>query len=206
MQSKSLLIAIAAFAVTATGAQAYIGNEQLNRAGFSLTQIEALNEARELKSKGETEKARDVLLEAGVDEDKLDNLRKVSHNSHYRIHKAVIEDNYNDFKVAIEGTPLADIITTKDDFEYFRQAHYLRQKGDLAEAKAIFEDLGISNVSKVGFGGGRYHERHMLDLTEEQRDALRVAQQANDQDTVDAILIEAGVNYGGMHHMMGGRW
>ena len=49
MQSKSLLIAIAAFAVTTTGVQAYGGTKILNRAGLSENQIEAIEEARELK-------------------------------------------------------------------------------------------------------------------------------------------------------------
>ncbi len=120
MKSKSLLIAVAAFAVTATGVQAHVGIGQLSRAGFTTNQIEAFSEARELRAKGEVEKARDVLLDAGVDEKKLNTLRKISHRTHYKSH-------------------------------------------------------------------------HWLELTDEQRDALRVARQSNDHETVQAILEEVGM-------------
>lgn len=192
MQSKSLLIAIAAFAVTATGAQAYIGTEQLSRAGFTSHQIEAFSEARELKAKGQVEKARDVLLEAGVDEKKLNTLRKVSHDTHHKLYLSIKHDDYESFKTAVAGTPLDDIITTEIDFTQFRQAHKLQQEGELDEAKAIFTDLGLPTLEK-NFVHKSHGHQNWLELTDEQRDALSVARQSNDQETVQAILEEAGI-------------
>ncbi len=61
MQSKSLLIAIAAFAVTATGVQAYGGMKILEKAGLSEEQISAFETARELRQSGDIAGARDAL-------------------------------------------------------------------------------------------------------------------------------------------------
>ena len=190
---KSLLIAIAAFAVTATGAQAYIGVDQLSRAGFTTNQIEAFSEARELKARGQVEKARDVLIDAGVDEDKLNTLRKVSHHAHHKLHLAIKQNDYEAFRDAVAGTPLADIITTESDFAQFRQAHDLQREGELDEAKAIFTELGLPATKNHFIHKG--HGRHnWLELTDEQQDALSVARQSNDLETVQAILEEAGIN------------
>ena len=192
MQSKSLLIAIAAFAVTATGAQAYVGTQQLSRAGFTSDQIDAFSEARELKAKGQVEKARDVLLDAGVDENKLNTLRKISHDTHHKLHLALKQDDYESFKVTASGTPLDSIITTEIDFAQLRQAHKLQQEGEVDDAKAIFADLGLSTLES-NFVHKGHDDQNWLELTDEQRDALRVARQSNDQATVNAILEEAGI-------------
>ncbi len=190
MQSKSLLIAIAAFAVTATGAQAYVGTKNFSQLGLSTEQVQAFTQARDLRRKGEVEKARDVLLEAGVTEDTLASLRTATHASHQAIHEAVLANDYDAFKEAIVGTPLADIITTEADFADFKKAHDLKAEGKISEAKEIFADLGMP-----GKGMGRHHKMlHLPELTTEQRDALLVARQANDQETMKAILIEAGVS------------
>lgn len=194
MQSKSLLIAIAAFAVTATGAQAYVGASYLKQSGLSIQQVEAFNEARELRRKGEIEKARDVLLEAGVNEETVASLRQASHSSHLAIHEAVLAGNFTAFKLAVEGTPLYDIITTEADFELFKQAHNLKLGGRFTEAKEILANLGVSPRQMHGSPHRVLPNESFLELTNEQRDALRSARQANDQETVNAILEEAGIN------------
>jgi len=195
MHSKSLLIAIAAFAVTASGVHAYVGNKHLNKAGFSQHQIEALAEARELKSQGEVEKARDLLLKVGVDEKKLEALRKISHKSHRELHEAVENSDFEGFRKAIVGTPLEDIVVTEDDFKLFKEAHDLRQSGNLTEAKVIFDELGISDHKKHGHGHyQKKYKNDWLQLSVEQRDALRVARQANDNETIEIILGEAGID------------
>jgi len=191
MQSKHLLIAVAAFAVTATGAQAYIGSEKLSKAGLSAQQIEAFTEARELRLMGEVEKAKGVLLEAGVDEDTIKSIRKVAHESHQKLREVIENGDYDDFKKTVFGTPLADIITTEEDFLAFKEAHILRQEGNFIKAKEILDDLGLSETIK-GYVH-KHHLRRALDLTPEQHDALRVARQSNDQETVEAILTEAGI-------------
>lgn len=135
MKSKPFLIAIAAFAVTASGVQAYGGTELLERAGLSEKQINAFETARERREAGDIVGARDVLIEAGIDEDVIHSVHKASK-------------------------------------ELRQSAHHQR-----------------------GFS------RHFDILTPEQREALRVAHQANDKDAEEAILEEAGIELHG--HMRG---
>ncbi|MEZ4104371.1 MAG: hypothetical protein R3B60_03735 [Candidatus Paceibacterota bacterium] len=193
MQSKSLLIAIAAFAVTATGVQAYVGVDRLEKAGFSPSQIEALAEARELRAHGDNKKARDILLEAGVDEEKLKELKKLSHNLRHELYESVLSGDYDNFKGLIVGTPLSDIVTTEADFELFKEALKLRQNGEFEEAKVKLDKLGVGEE----FGSqGKHHGKKgkkWLDLTPEQQDALMVARQSNDKETIKEILKEAGL-------------
>jgi Spy/CpxP family protein refolding chaperone len=190
MHSKSLLIAIAAFAVTATGAQAFVGSRYLAEAGLSDTQVEALKEARDLRKDGKADEARELLVEAGIDEEAMESLRDAMHQAREAMHQALADGDYNAFKESIEGSPLADIITTEADFAEFARAHALKEEGKYDEAKVIMTELGLPERGEgKGHGFGRD-----LNLTEEQRDALRTAKQANDEETVRAILKEAGID------------
>lgn len=198
MQSKSLLIAIAAFAVTATGAQAYVGAKYLADSGLSTTQVEALKEARDLKKHGEVDKARDLLVEAGITEEVMESLRAAAHASHEAIHKAVEDNNYAAFVEAVAGTPLAESIDSEADFALFVQAHNLKSEGKFTEAKTILTELGVPNHASRHEEKGRGEFIRDFDLTEEQRDALRAARQANDRETVTAILKEAGIDEGAL--------
>lgn len=189
MQSKSLLIAMAAFAVTTTGAQAY-GSAILNRANLTDDQRSALEQARELRQSGEAEAARDLLVEAGIDEEVLHELREAARENRSEIHEAVEDGDYERFLELIADTPLADLITTEADFERFKEAHELRESGDHDEARLILDELGIDKPHR----GHKFFNRHIAQqLTEDQREALRVAKQANDHETVKAILDEAGI-------------
>jgi hypothetical protein len=205
MDSKSLLIAIAAFAVTATGTQAYVGTKTLTRAGLTAEQITALEEARSLRAEGEVEKARNVLVEAGVDEEALAAIREAARAAREAMRAAVEAGDYAAFRVAVVDTPLADIITTAADFELFREAHELRAAGYYDEAREIMQELGVPSHS-MGKGHGRSNSfgpgprGDRPELSDEQRDALRAARQANDRETVRAILEEAGERDGW------GRW
>lgn len=190
MQSKSLLIAIAAFAVTATGAQAYVGTHYSQQLGLSTVQVQAFQQARDLRRKGEVEKARDVLVQAGVDENTMASLR---HASHEAIQEAVEANDFAAFQDAVEGTPLYDLVNTEEDFALFRQAHELKEEGKFIEAKLILDDLGLQVKPGKRFGHGKFHGA-FPGLTAEQRDALRAAKEANDKDTVEAILREAGIS------------
>jgi RNA-binding protein YhbY len=196
MQSKSLIIAIAAFAVTATGAQAFVGQKYLEAAGLSAEQQLALEEAHELRRQGEREKARNLLVEAGITEEVMESLRVAAHASYEAIHKAVENNDYTAFVEAVKGTPLAESIASEADFTLFVQAHALKEEGKYAEAKEIMTELGVSGKTGHREVKGRGQFMRDLALTEEQRDALRVARQANDQETVTAILREAGVDDG----------
>lgn len=195
MQSKSLLIAIAALAVTATGVHAHAGGSLLYRAQLSENQRAAIQEAAQLRAEGNITAARDVLVEAGIDESALAALRRAKSESHLVIHRAVEANDYQAFIKAIAGTPLADVITSEADFALFKEAHDLRHAGSHEEAAQRYDELGITPSMHRGAMNGRGHH-HMNRgewLSDEQREALRVAKQANDHDTVRAILKEAGV-------------
>jgi hypothetical protein len=189
MQSKSLLIAIAAFAVTATGAQAY-GGAILHRANLTDTQREALEEARELRQSGKVEEARDLLVKAGIDETVVQQLRQAVSQNREDIKEAIETGNYELFRDVVGDTPLANQITSASDFERLQEAHELQQAGDFTEARHIFADLGIERPQ---WRLSQTNHRGLHQLTDRQREAWRVAKQANDRETARAILDEGGV-------------
>jgi hypothetical protein len=188
MNSKSLLIAIAAFAVTATGAQAYTGTTQLNRTGLSSVQAQAFSEARELRQRGRGEEARDILLDAGIDENAIESLRAATAATHVAIDLAVQNNDFAAFRTAVAGTPLYDIVTTADDFAAYAVAHELRTVGHfISEHSAAPTDAGDTTpwFDEV--------EEASAATAEFTADALRVALQSNDQATVLAIQKELGL-------------
>ena len=192
MQSKSLLIAIAAFAVTATGVQAYGGAEILGRAGLTEEQVSAIEAARELRSSGNLLGARNKLIEAGIDENALHAIRDAAREARSKMREALANDDYGAFRESIIDSPLADIVTSKDDFEQFREAHELKLAGEWEEANEMLDDLGIE-PSHGHHVVHRPHSDFLNELTEEQREALQVARQANDRATIQAIFDEAGL-------------
>lgn len=200
MQSKSLLIAIAAFAVTATGVHAYGGTKILSRAGLSDKQIEAVAEAKELKATGNYNAARDRLLAAGITEKELLSIHHTARSAHASMYEALEKDDFELFMASIEDMPLADIITTREDYEQFREAHRLRSSGEEREAQEIFTDLGLDRRGHC-LGRGFLHQ-----LDDNQREALMVAKQANDRATMQAILDEAGVGHFSRDHNYKNHW
>ena len=200
MKSKPFLIAIAAFAVTATGVQAFGDSQMLERAGLSVEQISAFEVAKEKRESGDFEGARDVLVEAGVDEAVLKSVHQVMRESRVAMHKALEDADYEAFKVAVLGTPLADAVDTEDDFKQFLKAHDLKQEGKWDEAKVILNDLGVTPPQRhfgMGHRGGMMMGDDFQNLTDEQRDALQVAREANDKEAVQAILNDAGIEMPG---------
>ncbi len=196
MKSKPFLIAIAAFAVTATGVQAFGGTQMLERAGLSEKQISAFEIAKERREEGDLEGARDALVEAGVDEDVLKSLHQVLRENRDAMHKALEDANYEAFKAVAVGTPIADAIDTEDDFMLFVKAHELKQEGNFEEAKVILDDLGVEPPQRhfgMGHRGGMRMGDEFQTLSKEQRDAIQVARKANDKEAVRAILEEAGI-------------
>lgn len=186
MNSKALLIAIAAFAVTTTGAHAY-GGAILSRAGLNEKQVAAVEEARTLRAVGKFTEARDKLVEAGITEEDLRSVHKVANEARLAIYGAVVHKDYEAFKDAVIGSPLADLITSKVDFEQFCEAHELHTTGEREAAKEIMDELGF------GLGVLQHHQiPSIIELSQEQREALRVAKQSNDRATIQAIFDEAG--------------
>ncbi len=194
MNSKSLLIAIAALALTASGAQAFSG-ETLRRAGLSESQRAAFAVARDLREEGDTEGARDVLIQAGIDEVVIERVRSAmaGDNAIKRtaIHDALDADDYEAFVRAIEGSPLSDIITTRDDFDQFKAAHVLKTAGDREGANEIFAELGVPLHGEHAHTGKKQVRGE--ELTPEQQAAFAVARSANDREAMDAIIEEAGI-------------
>jgi hypothetical protein len=194
MQSKYLLLAVAAFAVTATGVNAYGGTKAFTRAGLSEDQVDAIEEAQELRSNGDFIAARDTLVEAGITEETLRSIRQAAKESRSAMHEALEEDDYEAFIAAVKDSPLGDIITTEADFIQFKEAHELKRAGEREKAEEMLEELGIEPKDKPRHGHhGKRHHHFTTELTDEQRDALRMARQSNDKETVEAILEEAGV-------------
>lgn len=197
MKSKPFLIAVAAFALTASGVQAFGNTQMLERAGLSQAQISAFEVAREKRDAGDLEGARDVLVEAGVDEKVLRSVNKIAHENRAAMHKALTDLDYEAFKTAVEGTPLAQTIDSEAEFKQFVEAHALKEVGKWSEAKVILDELGVEQPHQRGIKG--HHAKGMKlghlfqDLTDDQKEALRVAHQANDKEAVQAILKEAGI-------------
>lgn len=205
MNSKSLLIAIAALALTATSAQAF-SSHALITAGLSEEQQAAFVVARELREEGNVTGARDVLVQAGIDEVVIEKVRSAIQAERQAEHKAIraalANNDFTAFTLAIKDSPLADLITTTEDFADFKEAHTLMDAGDKVGAKAIFTELGLPESHHHKHGGrgmmpgyGHRHGEAPLreELTEAQVQAFNVARQANDRDAMDAIMEEAGI-------------
>jgi transcriptional regulator of met regulon len=202
MKSKPFLIAVAAFALTASGVQAFGNSHMLERAGLSQAQISAFEVAREKRDAGDFDGARDVLVEAGVDEEVLLSVHKAAHESRAAMRQALEGGDYEAFKKAVEGTPLAEDIDSEADFKKFLEAHKLKQDGKWDEAKDILKELGIEPPVHKGMMGhkGMRMGHAFQNLTDDQREALQVARQANDKKAVEAILNEAGIEMPGRVH------
>ena len=103
-----------------------------------------------------------MLEEAGIDEDMIREARE-QHREQMREHKAAVRDavesnDYEAFVEAVEGTPMADVIDSEDDFTKLVEAHSLREAGDYEGAKTIMEELGFDKGDRGpgGFGKGRH--------------------------------------------------
>jgi hypothetical protein len=148
MEAKALLIPLAAFALSATGVSAF-NSEILEKAGLTEAQISAFEEAHELRKDGDKEKARQVLQDAGIDLSTMESVRDAMHaykeTMRTAIDTAVLNNDYQAFLKAIEGSPLADIITTEEEFKLFAQAHELHEEGEHQKAREIMEDLGVEH-------------------------------------------------------------
>jgi len=194
--SKSLFVAVAAFAVTASGVHAFGSTELLTRAGLSDEQVVAVQEAQELKVMGDMRGAREVLESAGVTKQTMQQIREAAKEAKRAVHAAVEANDYDAFVVAVADSPLADVITNQAEFNQFVEAHELRESGDKDGAKELLEGLGV-DTQKHGkkhsaHKGLRAHAHELL--TDEQREALQVAHASNDKEAVRAIFAEVGID------------
>lgn len=160
--TKSVLIPVAAFAVTVTGVSAF-SSEVLEEVGLTNDQISAFESAHELKQAGEHEEAKEVLMDAEIDRDTIKEVRTAmkEHRSEVRaVIEAALEDgDYNDFMDAIADTPLAEHIDGEDDFDLFLKAYELKQSGDREAAREIMDELGIEKPEHRKGGHGMKGDR-----------------------------------------------
>lgn len=197
----NILIPLAAFAVSVTGASAF-SPDLLRHAGLNEEQIAAFEEAKELRQSGDHEGARDVLLAANIDEEVMDQLREAmkeyKRDHSIAIQAAIEAGDYDSFRAAIADSPLSDIIDTEAEFRRFVEAHALIESGDKDEAKEIFNELGLnwglgSHIKRHMGNEGRFHS-FVNDLTDEDREELKEAMQSGDHELVRDILEEAGID------------
>lgn len=186
MNSKYILIAIAAFAVTTSGVHAYVGNKSLTRAGLSEQQILAIETAHKYKKRGKLEEARNTLLEAGITDETLKDVQAVVSDIRAKIIQSLIDDDFEMFKLMVRNTPLGDLVLSTDDFQIFKEAYSHSVSGGLGEAVKLYKDEKKLTSSKLND-----KNPHSL-LSDSQREALHVARRANDRETMKAILKEAG--------------
>ena len=153
MISKYVVVPVAAFAVTAGTASAF-NSDLLKKLDLNLSdnQIEALEEAHDLRHEGEHEEAKEVIEDAGLDREDMKEIRAAvrEYRSERReaIKEAIEDEDYEAFLEATEGSHLAEVIDTESEFERFIEAHELRQDGDHEAAKAILDELGIERPHK----------------------------------------------------------
>lgn len=193
MNMRSVLIPLAAFAVTVTGASAF-NSEVLQKAGLTDEQISAFEEAKELRKSGDKDAARDVLEDAGIDMGVMEKVRIAMSKQHEAVREAVENNDYPAFLNAIAGSPLADIIDTKAEFARFVEAHNLLEDGDREAAKEIFDELGIKGPGKfvMKFKGDK-EPPFFSQLTAEQKTEMKAAFVAHDHEKVQEILAAAGI-------------
>ncbi|MFN3188418.1 MAG: hypothetical protein ACK42D_02650 [Candidatus Paceibacteria bacterium] len=159
---KQIFIPVAAFAITAVGASAFtgVGTDWIKNSDLSLSdsQISALDEAREIRSAAQVQ-AKKVLESAGIDQEKILEIHKVMNESHKQNHEAVNEavtnNDYNAFMLAVEGTLIAEKITSEADFTKYVEAQALIKSGDKDGAKTILQDLGITGPKGSMMGKSR---------------------------------------------------
>jgi len=198
MHSKHLLIAIAALALTATSTQAWSGSV-LVRAELNDEQLAAFAVARELQKEGDYKKAKEVLVDAGIDDQVMERLRSALSSARTEARTAILlaleNNDFAAFRTAVDGTALRDIVTTEGDFRQFKEAHDYKSGDIFSQVRTNLADLTL-------FGQERHLKAHKptsiergprIHLTTAQADALQVAQSANDQETVAAIWEEAGL-------------
>lgn len=191
-----MLMAIAAFAVTASGVHAFGSTELLTKAGLTDDQVVAVQEAQELKASGEFDAAKETLEAAGIDRETMQAIKAAAREAKQAVHDAVEANDYEAFQIAVADSPLAEFITNEAEFEQFVEAHDLRHAGDREGAQELIVGLGIDTDKFGKRHGHRSHgmkARVLEQLSEDQRAALQVAREANDRAAARAILDEAGV-------------
>ncbi len=156
---KQIMIPVAAFAVTVTGASAF-NTDVLDKIDVDLTnaQIEVLEEAHELRQEGaDKEEVQEMLEDAGLDKETMQEIREAAHEYRETIREAVWEaledEDFDAYLEAVEDTSRVNQIDSEDEFELLVEAHELREAGDKEAAREIMDELGFEKP-KHGKGKG----------------------------------------------------
>jgi DNA-binding transcriptional MerR regulator len=171
---KKIMIPVAAFAVTATAVSAFNGDvlRQLDT-DLTETQISTLEKVSALRQNGASrDEIKNALSEAGIDHDTMKEIRTAMHDQREKMHDAIESaletKDYEAFMLAVVGSPLAEIITSKEAFDKITEAHALKESGDHEAARAIMDELGMKRGMMMGnkdgmhgFGGAQSHMRDM---------------------------------------------
>jgi hypothetical protein len=159
---NKIMIPVAALAITVTGASAF-NSDLLQKIDVDLSdnQISALEEAHELREGGaDRDDVKAILEDADIDKDTMREIREAAHEyrqgRHEEVKSAVDAEDYDAFKNAIEGSPMAEVIDSESDFARLVEAHELREDGDKEGAQEIMAELGIERGEGKGFGGKHY--------------------------------------------------
>jgi len=163
---KEIMIPVAAFAVTVTGASAF-NSDMLSKIDVDLTdsQVSALEEVHEMRAAGaDRDEVKTFLEDAGLDEGTMKEIkratREVKQVQREAVHTALENDDYDAFQAAIANGPLADAIDSEADFETFKAAHELRAEGDREGASELMAELGIEKGEGRGHKGGGHRGGH----------------------------------------------
>lgn len=161
---KQIMIPVAAFAITVTGASAF-NSDMLSKIDVDLTssQVSALEQADQIRQTARDE-AQQVLSDAGIDDEKMKEIRDVTREvrdtQHEAVKTAVDNDDYDAFLTAIADSPLADAINSEADFETFKEAQQLRESGDHEGAQELMSELGIEKPAGHGPRGDEMGGEH----------------------------------------------
>lgn len=172
MVNKYVVVPIAAFALSATAASAF-SPDILNKLDLNLSeeQISALEDARELRKEGEFTEAKEILEGVGLSSEDLQQIRESmrEYRQEHRdaMREALESGDYGAYLAAVADTPMADVIDTVGEFDLLKQAHDLREAGDVEAAKEIFDQLGLPKPHGHGHGPG-HHFSHDEDREEVQ--------------------------------------
>ncbi len=154
---KQIFIPLAALAITASTASAFVGTDMLDKLNISLTDTEqaALEQAHDIEEAAHQE-AKQVLEDAGITDARMSEIHDAMREAHKAEHEAVkaaIEANdFTAFKTAVADSAMADEINTEEEFAKLVEAHNLRKAGDEDSARAIMDELGLKGPGLGGKG------------------------------------------------------
>lgn len=157
---NKIMIPVAAFAVTVTGASAFSG-DLLQKLDLNLTteQISTLEEVHELRQDGgDREQIKAMLDNAGLDKEKMNEIKEAAHGyqeeQRTAIHEAIANEDFAAYQAAVVNSPRADLIDSEANFQKLIEAQQLRASGDHEGAREIMSELGFEKPAGHGFGKG----------------------------------------------------